>query len=581
VAEVIRQTVEVETRITDAEDIRIVDPTPDVTCPIRIDCPESLLLNYSSETLNLNEFHSVFYGANGCIGRCTSTISQEDADLCAIRQAAECVLEPEEQCFGNDPQSCTTACPDGSSSYTFTVPANTFFYTTQAEADATALAYACEQAQQERFCLSFDDIPLACCLGTAIDEALTVSNDPGGLTYEITAGALPDGLSLDADSIVGTPTTAGNFAATIQVSDGLGNYSARELTISVITIADTSLPDYEVGVIYSHQMSVAGGTGPYTWELIGNALPDGMSMNSAGTISGTPTAAGDVLLTFQVTDTTKGVSCQKQLQLEGVVSGLEVLYYKLDATLGADPNNPTLIDSAGNADIQCSSNSFPTTAQIIPAQISNGLEIGGSGGLFASTALTPVLNMHNRSFTMRCWLKLDGLGVFGGSEFNLFYIRGGSGEIFRMTTTSQVIAVGPPVRRGSFFMAQAFTGTINVKSIANPYMWAETNDFDNTWIVDPNWHRIIVICDLTNLILSIRVDDGVPAQVALNPGSNFADSDHYLDFELTTGGGPGQGEKRFDEIGIWPGYVWTEADATYDWNGGAGRTYPDVPLPPY
>jgi hypothetical protein len=578
-AEVIRTVDGFVIRTVDDDAIRIVDLSSTRTCPDKIDCPPAdIFTNYSSESLDLYEFHSIAYGANGCIGRCTSQISQVDADLCALRQLADCVI-PEEPCFGNDPQTCTTSCPDGSSSYSFTTPANMFLYTTQAEADAEALAYACEQAEINRFCLTAESILLrGCCQGADIDELITVTNDPGDLVYAVSSGSLPTGLALNGASIQGTASTAGNYPVSLTVQDPQGNFSTFAFTISVIWISDTSLPDYVVGTPYSHQMNVQGGTGPYEWLLSGT-LPAGMAFSDSGLLSGTPTATGDALLTFQVTDTASGTTCQKQLMLEGTAPN-EVLYYKLDATSGADPNNPILIDSANGVDIQCSLNTFPTTASLIPAHISNGLEIGNTGGLWASTALTPLLNMHNKSFTMRCWLKLDGLGVFGGNEFNLFYIRGGTGEIFRMTTISSVIAVGPPVRRGSFFAAQAFTGTADVKSISNPYMWAETNDFDNTWIVDPNWHRMIVICDLVNLVLSLRVDDGVPATVALNPGSNFADSDHLLDFELTTGGGPTQGEKRFDEIGIWPGYVWSEADATYDWNGGAGRTWPDVPLPP-
>jgi cytochrome c5 len=50
-----------------------------------------------------------------------------------------------------------------------------------------------------------------------------------------------------------------------------------------------SLPGATVGVAYTAALSAAGGSGPYVWSV--SNLPAGLSLN-AGTISGTPTAAG-------------------------------------------------------------------------------------------------------------------------------------------------------------------------------------------------------------------------------------------------------------------------------------------------
>jgi len=55
------------------------------------------------------------------------------------------------------------------------------------------------------------------------------------------------------------------------------------------TISPSSLPDGTVGTAYSVTLTASGGTEPYTWSVVGGALPDGLTLNSStGVISGTP-----------------------------------------------------------------------------------------------------------------------------------------------------------------------------------------------------------------------------------------------------------------------------------------------------
>lgn len=55
------------------------------------------------------------------------------------------------------------------------------------------------------------------------------------------------------------------------------------------------LPNAQEGIPYSQQLSVSGGTSPYTWSIIAGALPTGLSMDSTGLITGTPTVASAVV----------------------------------------------------------------------------------------------------------------------------------------------------------------------------------------------------------------------------------------------------------------------------------------------
>ncbi|NIL97535.1 MAG: peptidase S8, partial [Planctomycetales bacterium] len=60
-----------------------------------------------------------------------------------------------------------------------------------------------------------------------------------------------------------------------------------------------------VGAAYSQTLTASGGTPPLTWALApaSGPLPDGLSLDTGGVISGIPTAAGTFNFTVRVTDT--------------------------------------------------------------------------------------------------------------------------------------------------------------------------------------------------------------------------------------------------------------------------------------
>ncbi|HEV2483574.1 MAG TPA: MBG domain-containing protein [Puia sp.] len=71
----------------------------------------------------------------------------------------------------------------------------------------------------------------------------------------------------------------------------------------LLTFSPPTLPDGEYGNVYSQQLTVTGGTAPYTFTLsLGSSLPPGMSLSSAGIISGKPTAIGSYTFTVTATD---------------------------------------------------------------------------------------------------------------------------------------------------------------------------------------------------------------------------------------------------------------------------------------
>jgi hypothetical protein len=144
-------------------------------------------------------------------------------------------------------------------------------------------------------------------VNTAYSQSLTASGGTAPYTWSITVGSLPAGLSLSpAGAITGTPTTAGTSSFTVQVKDANASTATKALSIvvssAVLQVTTTTLSGGTVNTAYSQTLTASGGTTPYTWSITVGALPAGLSLSPAGTITGTPTTAGTSNFTVQVKD---------------------------------------------------------------------------------------------------------------------------------------------------------------------------------------------------------------------------------------------------------------------------------------
>ncbi|MBM4516576.1 hypothetical protein GS432_09765 [Rhodococcus hoagii] len=80
----------------------------------------------------------------------------------------------------------------------------------------------------------------------------------------------------------------------------------RGFTRGGLTVTTGNLPAATVGTAYSQTLAVAGGTGTKTWSVATGTLPAGLTLSSAGVITGTPTAAGTSNFTVKVDDSVSG-----------------------------------------------------------------------------------------------------------------------------------------------------------------------------------------------------------------------------------------------------------------------------------
>ena len=145
----------------------------------------------------------------------------------------------------------------------------------------------------------------------AYSSTLLVAGGVSPYTWTTTpvSGTFPPGLTLSAAGVLsGTPTTAGTYPFTVKVTDSASNSATAALSIAVngpLTVTLATLPTGVATVAYpSTTFAAAGGTSPYTWTTtpVLGSFPAGLSLSSAGVLTGIPTMAGTYPFTVKVTD---------------------------------------------------------------------------------------------------------------------------------------------------------------------------------------------------------------------------------------------------------------------------------------
>jgi PKD repeat protein len=145
------------------------------------------------------------------------------------------------------------------------------------------------------------------------------------LTWSITQGSLPPGLSLDDYGygyIEGTPATEGSYTFTVGVTNNnSGKSSSKSFSITISMpdqpqIGRDELASGSTGYSYSVYM----GSYNYTWSIVQGSLPPGLELNG-NYIEGTPTTAGSYAFTVRATNASGTV--RKEFIID-IYSGLQI-----------------------------------------------------------------------------------------------------------------------------------------------------------------------------------------------------------------------------------------------------------------
>ncbi len=177
------------------------------------------------------------------------------------------------------------------------------------------------QVATQAFSLTVDNSPIT--ITTDLTLPAGVHNLPytsglastGGsapVSWKVTAGALPPGITLGADGTLnGTPTLASPtpYQFTVTVTDSFTPTAETSSALFSLTVSEPPPPTINgippptamVGSPYSFAFSAYNGLAPLHWTD-SNATLGGLVLSSDGVLSGTPTAAGIYPITLTTTD---------------------------------------------------------------------------------------------------------------------------------------------------------------------------------------------------------------------------------------------------------------------------------------
>jgi hypothetical protein len=147
-------------------------------------------------------------------------------------------------------------------------------------------------------------------IGQPFAGSLGAAGGSGPVTWTVLTGNLPPGLNLSptTGAVTGTPTQLGSFSFTLQAATfGAPPFVVTQPFTLTVTptplVVGTPATTAPINIPYHSQVSISGGTPPYSWAVPSGALPSGLTLDaSTGFIDGTPTQNGTYNFEVKVTD---------------------------------------------------------------------------------------------------------------------------------------------------------------------------------------------------------------------------------------------------------------------------------------
>jgi hypothetical protein len=291
-------------------------------------------------------------------------------------------------------------------------------------------------------------------VSSAYSVTLAATGGTPPYSWSVSSGTLPAGLSLSSSGVIsGTPTAAGSTTFSLQAKDSAtsaqtATLAATQVINPALAITTTSpLTPGIVGTAYSTTFAASGGVSPYTWALASGSgpLPAGLTLSTAGVLSGTPTAAFSGSFNVQVSDSE--TTAQKT---------------SLSFTLSIVPAVPALAITTTS----------PLTAGTVG--LSYSLTLAASGG-------TAPYSWSVSSGSLPAGLTLSAAGVLSGTPTsagtsNFTLQATDSGSPAQTATLAATLVIGSLTVSTSSLPAgnvgSAYTAQLAVKGGVAPYTWS-------------------------------------------------------------------------------------------------------------
>ena len=229
--------------------------------------------------------------------------------------------------------------------------------------------------------------------GTAISTLTPSASIVGGGTVSSWAQTgMPPGLSFNASTgaFTGTPTTgsATPYSVTITATDSRGDSGSATFNWTVnntVTVTNpgaqskdsgTAIVTLTLSATTSSSTATISSTG---WSVIAGSLPPGLSLSTAGAITGTPTTAGSYSATIQATDSAG-------------FTGTTVVSYTINNVVTVtNPGTQSSVSGTAITPLPISATDSSTTATLAYSDSSTlppGLSIDPSTGVISGTPTT-------------------------------------------------------------------------------------------------------------------------------------------------------------------------------------------------
>ena len=257
---------------------------------------------------------------------------------------------------------------------------------------------------------------------------LTASGGDGTYVFSVTGGALPPGMSIRKDPpswftgppdttwIIGVATTPGLYPFQLAVtSAGQTTYQSATIRISSLVVKDLySPPDVFVGQFFSHQLTAMrdGAQVSATWTPNG-PMPTGITLSSAGLLSGTPSAQGSPNINFSVNDGTDTVYRNVTLNVYtiNITTSGDVLPNAIQNTFYSTPALTTTGGSGTytySVSLQGPANSLNLNANAATGVLSGTINANAGTGAFSYTITATDTSMPPLQYSKRFTINVVG-----------------------------------------------------------------------------------------------------------------------------------------------------------------------------
>ncbi|TDU70684.1 putative Ig domain-containing protein [Prosthecobacter fusiformis] len=206
---------------------------------------------------------------------------------------------------------------------------------------------------------------------------------PGTTTIDVTDLTVGTGFLASGARLV-----VGSYSNSTSSATNMANFSLAALEQPLDVSTPSALVGGSVGETYFKSLEAIEGKPVYEWTVIGGTLPDGLSLSSAGVISGRPTFAGIFNFIVQAADKTP-TAVSKSFTI--VIAKIPLAITNSSQLPDAGQHAPYALNFTANG------GTAPYTWTVASGSLPAGMSLSNSGVLSGTSAVTGVAE-----FTVKC-----------------------------------------------------------------------------------------------------------------------------------------------------------------------------------